>query len=269
MVARRTGDLVGAEEHMREVLTWFREAGYGPGTALALAELGFTVELRGDRDRARALHLEGLAAARALDDVRAVALALEGLAGAAAAGGEPERAARLLGAADAARASAGAPYRPPNDTTWTGHGRPVCRHWAARRPKRPSPAAPRTRTGPNRRPRAEGLRPVDPRRSATGSADGSRARGTSSAVSESRVTADACRCRSVPVGAGRSACGMHHLCGVGGEGAAALDGPTDPGQPAGGRRIHRIRPVFRPNCTPVDKRDKIAHSFYNSLSGHM
>ncbi|MFJ6479497.1 MULTISPECIES: tetratricopeptide repeat protein [unclassified Streptomyces] len=123
MVARRTGDLVGAEEHMREVLTWFREAGYGPGTALALAELGFTVELRGDRDRARALHLEGLAAARALDDVRAVALALEGLAGAAAAGGEPERAARLLGAADAARASAGAPLPPAErhdvDRTWS------------------------------------------------------------------------------------------------------------------------------------------------------
>ncbi|MCX5175081.1 tetratricopeptide repeat protein [Streptomyces virginiae] len=123
MVARRTGDLAGAEEHMRAVLAWFRDADYGPGTTLALAELGFTAELQGDPDRARALHREGLAAARALGDVRAVALALEGLAGTAAAAGEPERAARLLGAADAARASVGAPLPPAErhdvDRTWS------------------------------------------------------------------------------------------------------------------------------------------------------
>ncbi|MFE3938655.1 ATP-binding protein, partial [Streptomyces goshikiensis] len=112
MVARRTGDLAAAEEHMRAVLAWFRDSGYAPGTTLALAELGFTAELRGDADAARALHAEGLAAARALGDVRAVALALEGLAGAAAAGGEPGRAAGLLGAARTARASAGAPLPP-------------------------------------------------------------------------------------------------------------------------------------------------------------
>lgn len=108
---------------MRAVLTWFREVGPAPGTTLALAVLGFTAELRGDPDRARALHREGLAAARALGDVRALALALEGLAGAAAAGGEPERAARLLGAADAARASVGAPLPPAErhdvDRTWS------------------------------------------------------------------------------------------------------------------------------------------------------
>ncbi|WP_030723972.1 AfsR/SARP family transcriptional regulator [Streptomyces sp. NRRL S-237] len=123
MVARRIGDLAGAEEHMRAVLAWFRDADYGPGTTLALAELGFTAELRGEPDRARALHREGLAAARALGDVRAVALALEGLAGAAAVAGEPERAARLLGAADAARASVGAPLPPAErhdvDRTWS------------------------------------------------------------------------------------------------------------------------------------------------------
>ncbi|MFD6465166.1 ATP-binding protein [Streptomyces goshikiensis] len=126
MVARRTGDLAAAEEHMRAVLAWFRDSGYAPGTTLALAELGFTAELRGDADAARALHAEGLAAARALGDVRAVALALEGLAGAAAAGGEPGRAAGLLGAARTARASAGAPLPPAErhdvDRIWS-----VCR----------------------------------------------------------------------------------------------------------------------------------------------
>ncbi|MFJ4863561.1 tetratricopeptide repeat protein [Streptomyces sp. NPDC088748] len=123
MVARRTGDLAGAEEHMQAVLTWFRDAGYAPGTTLALAELGFTAELWGDADRARALQTEGLAAARALGDVRAVALALEGVAGAAAAGGDPERAATLLGAAHTARTSVGAPLPPAErhdvDRTWS------------------------------------------------------------------------------------------------------------------------------------------------------
>ncbi|GAA3078289.1 hypothetical protein [Streptomyces goshikiensis] len=34
---------------MRAVLAWFRDSGYAPGTTLALAELGFTAELRGAR----------------------------------------------------------------------------------------------------------------------------------------------------------------------------------------------------------------------------
>ncbi|MFD9886733.1 BTAD domain-containing putative transcriptional regulator [Streptomyces alboflavus] len=107
--ARREGDLAGAEEHMRDLLAWFRRADYGPGTTLALAELGFVAELRGDAAQAHALHAEGFDIAVGLGDARALALALEGLAGAAGAAGEHRTAATLLGAAAAARASVGAP----------------------------------------------------------------------------------------------------------------------------------------------------------------
>ncbi|WJV50339.1 AfsR/SARP family transcriptional regulator [Streptomyces flavofungini] len=107
--ARREGDLAGAEEHMRDLLDWFRRADYGPGITLALAELGFVAELRGDAARAHALHAEGFDVAVSLGDARALALALEGLAGAAGAAGEHRAAATLLGAAAAARTSVGAP----------------------------------------------------------------------------------------------------------------------------------------------------------------
>ncbi|MFD0416059.1 BTAD domain-containing putative transcriptional regulator [Streptomyces sp. NPDC127108] len=107
--ARREGDLAGAEEQMRDLLAWFRKADYGPGVTLALAELGFVAELRGDAARAHALHAEGFDVAVGLGDARALALALEGLAGAAGAAGEHLAAATLLGAAAAARASVGAP----------------------------------------------------------------------------------------------------------------------------------------------------------------
>ncbi|GLF94873.1 BTAD domain-containing putative transcriptional regulator [Streptomyces yaizuensis] len=107
--ARRSGGYAEAEGYLRELLWWFREVDYGPGTALVLAELGFVAELRGDPALAAARHREGLAVARGLGDVRAVALALEGLAAAGAAAGAYERCAVLLGAAGAARDSVGAP----------------------------------------------------------------------------------------------------------------------------------------------------------------
>jgi hypothetical protein len=107
MVARRTGRFDMAHEHLTALHEWYRTAGYEPGKAISLAELGFLSEQRGDVEAARRLHTEGLDAARRSGDTRAVALALEGLAGAHVLGGEPRHAARLLGAAAAARAGAG------------------------------------------------------------------------------------------------------------------------------------------------------------------
>nr|BFE84812.1 hypothetical protein GCM10020093_074130 [Planobispora longispora] len=125
LVARRSGDLAGAEAYLRESLAWNRrlEDGYGVpfyGVTLLLAELGFVAEQRGEAARARALHQEGLAAARTIGDPRAVALALEGLAGAAALEGSHEEAGRLLAEAAALRESAGAPFRPPSAATSSG-----------------------------------------------------------------------------------------------------------------------------------------------------
>ncbi|MYS83578.1 BTAD domain-containing putative transcriptional regulator [Embleya scabrispora] len=112
--ARRAGDLVAAERHLRNALEWNRRLhdDYGVpfyGVTLLLAELGFVAELRGDAVGAREWHEEGLAAARASGDPRAVALALEGLAGVEAISGRAVEAATLLGRADALRASIGAP----------------------------------------------------------------------------------------------------------------------------------------------------------------
>ncbi|WP_283136889.1 AfsR/SARP family transcriptional regulator [Rhizohabitans arisaemae] len=117
LVARRTGDLDTAERLFNESLEWNRRLADSRGVpfygvTLILAELGFTAELRGDAPRAKALHLEGLAAARAIGDPRSIALAEEGLAGVAALEGDPEEAARLLAAAQARRESVGAPLPP-------------------------------------------------------------------------------------------------------------------------------------------------------------
>ncbi|WP_068925574.1 BTAD domain-containing putative transcriptional regulator [Planobispora rosea] len=114
LVARRGGDLDTAERLFRRSLAWNRrlEADYGVpfyGVTLLLAELGFIAERRGDRATARALHLEGLAAAREIGDPRAIALAREGLAGVAAAEGAYEEAVALLDEAAALRESVGAP----------------------------------------------------------------------------------------------------------------------------------------------------------------
>ncbi|MFB4316630.1 BTAD domain-containing putative transcriptional regulator [Actinomadura sp. 21ATH] len=104
--ARRQGRFADAEAHLRKWLGWIRQVHGEPGLPLVLAELGFAAEQRGDRDAARALHREGLDAARRIGDPRAVALAYEGLAGAE---DDAVRAARLLGAAARLRASVGAP----------------------------------------------------------------------------------------------------------------------------------------------------------------
>ncbi|XVQ06514.1 BTAD domain-containing putative transcriptional regulator [Spirillospora sp. CA-255316] len=113
LVARRAGDLDAAERLFRESLDWNRrlEADHGVpfyGVTLILAELGFIAEQRGDAVQAKALHLDGLAAAHEIGDPRSIALAQEGLAGVAALEGEPEEALRLLGEARARRESVGA-----------------------------------------------------------------------------------------------------------------------------------------------------------------
>ncbi|MBG0564883.1 hypothetical protein [Actinoplanes aureus] len=111
---RRSGDLDGAERHLRDALAWHRRMADEHGTphygmTLVLAELGFLAEQRGDAVHARTWHLEGLTVATALGDPRAIALAREGLAGAAALAGSAEEAEALLTQAAALRESAGAP----------------------------------------------------------------------------------------------------------------------------------------------------------------
>ncbi|MDT0347054.1 hypothetical protein [Streptomyces litchfieldiae] len=117
LVARRTGEFDRAEAHFRAALAWDRRlhTDYGApfyGLTLLLAELGFLAEQRGDAESARALHCQGLAAAREMGDPRAIALAQEGLAGAAALAGDFREAAHLLETAGALRASLGTPLPP-------------------------------------------------------------------------------------------------------------------------------------------------------------
>jgi predicted ATPase/DNA-binding SARP family transcriptional activator len=110
LTARSEGKLDLAEAHLHSVLQQSRQIGSEPDVArtIALSELGFVAEQRGDPAAARSLHLESLTAARQLGDPQAVAQALTGLAGAHALSGRPDRAAQLLGAADTARHPAGA-----------------------------------------------------------------------------------------------------------------------------------------------------------------
>jgi tetratricopeptide (TPR) repeat protein len=115
--ARREGKLDLAEAHLRDVVRTSLRTGSEPDVArvVALSELGFIAEQRGQPATARACHLRSLASATKLGDREAVAQALTGLAGAQALGGQPDPAAQLLGAADTARRSAGASL-PPSDS---------------------------------------------------------------------------------------------------------------------------------------------------------
>ncbi len=113
--ARQSGDLVGAEAHMRSLLEGSGvdpdalatgQAGPAelpPHVVTVLAELGFVAELAGDPARALALHRAVFDAAVASGYRRDLARALEGGAAALAALGEHEAAARALGAAAAVR----------------------------------------------------------------------------------------------------------------------------------------------------------------------
>jgi len=110
--ARKAGQLGRAEAHLRNVLQASQRTGSEPDVArvVALSELGFIDEQRGEPVIARSYHLRSLAAATKLGDPQAVAQALTGLAGVQALGGQAGRAARLLGAAETARRSAGASF---------------------------------------------------------------------------------------------------------------------------------------------------------------
>lgn len=109
--ARRSGDHDAAEGHLERLRDRFAQASSPAGEHLRLAELGFLAEQRSRPDEALALHLRGLAVARALGEPRALALSLEGLAGALASRA-PVAAAALLGAAEAERLGADAPLPP-------------------------------------------------------------------------------------------------------------------------------------------------------------
>jgi tetratricopeptide (TPR) repeat protein len=76
---RREGDLDNADARLRQVLDWHREMGYAPdvGKAMALAELGFVAEQRGDPVAARRYRAEALAITRELGDPRGLALTIE------------------------------------------------------------------------------------------------------------------------------------------------------------------------------------------------
>jgi predicted ATPase len=79
-LARREGDLDGADAVLHAVLDWHRRMGHGPdvGKAMALTELGLVASRRGDLAAARRFHDEALAIARGLGDPLGIGLGLEG-----------------------------------------------------------------------------------------------------------------------------------------------------------------------------------------------
>ena len=104
--ARRTGDLDVAEKRLQSLVDAARRQDEPVlYLSVVLEELGFTLELRGELDAARALHAEAFRIAREYESRRGMCWALEGLA--ATLLDQPELAARLLGVAGAARAAEG------------------------------------------------------------------------------------------------------------------------------------------------------------------
>jgi predicted ATPase/DNA-binding SARP family transcriptional activator len=100
--ARRAGSLDEAEKRLQAMVDAAREQDEQVlYLSVVLEELGFTLELRGQYEAARALHAEAFQIARDYDSRRDMCWALEGLA--ATYIDQPELAARLLGAAAAAR----------------------------------------------------------------------------------------------------------------------------------------------------------------------
>ncbi|HEY0694237.1 MAG TPA: tetratricopeptide repeat protein, partial [Kribbella sp.] len=100
--ARRAGSLDEAEKRLQAMVDAAREQDEQVlYLSVVLEELGFTLELRGQYEAARALHAEAFQIARDYDSRRGMCWALEGLA--ATYIDQPELAARLLAAAAAAR----------------------------------------------------------------------------------------------------------------------------------------------------------------------
>jgi tetratricopeptide (TPR) repeat protein len=77
-LARREGDLDGADAVLQAVLDWHRRMGHGSDVAKAmvLTELGLVAEERGDLVAARRFHDEALAIARGLGDPLGIGLGL-------------------------------------------------------------------------------------------------------------------------------------------------------------------------------------------------
>jgi hypothetical protein len=128
--------------------------------AVALTNLGLVAQARKQFGAARGYHLRSLELAETAGELRSVAESLAEIAQVDAAEGSPERAVTLFGAAAALRAGIGAPVPGPErdrlQAAWT---RPGSR-WAARRSRRPGPAA---RPWKPRRPSRWPGRPTRPR----------------------------------------------------------------------------------------------------------
>jgi predicted ATPase/DNA-binding SARP family transcriptional activator len=79
-LARREGDLDGADAVLHAVLDWHGRMGHGPDVAKAmvLTELGLVASQRGDLAAARGFQDEALAIARGLGDPLGIGLGLEG-----------------------------------------------------------------------------------------------------------------------------------------------------------------------------------------------
>jgi predicted ATPase/transcriptional regulator with XRE-family HTH domain len=106
------GDLEQARSMLEQVVLWFRAQDAKWELADALHRLGWVARVHGEAARAVALHQEGLALSRELDDRRGIAVGLEWLGMAEAAMGRAEVATRLLGAGAALRQSLSFPSFP-------------------------------------------------------------------------------------------------------------------------------------------------------------
>ncbi|GAA1577037.1 BTAD domain-containing putative transcriptional regulator [Kribbella sancticallisti] len=102
---RRTGDLASAQKRLQAMVDSARQQDdVVLHLSIALEELGYALELQGDLEGARELHVEAFEVSREYESQRGMCWALEGLAASA---GDKVVAARLLGAAATVRAAEG------------------------------------------------------------------------------------------------------------------------------------------------------------------
>jgi tetratricopeptide (TPR) repeat protein len=111
-VAREQGDREAARSLYQQSLAAFRGLGDQWGMAGVLADLGNLVRDSGDYTSAHGLYAESLEIFQELGHKRGLARLLECFAGSAAVQSQPERALRLAGAASALRQALGAPLPP-------------------------------------------------------------------------------------------------------------------------------------------------------------
>ncbi len=130
VVARATGNLEAAEQHIEDALSRFKVAQFKVGTMMALGDLGDLARDRGDWTQALSLYKNALVAGRTDQARRTVIEIVESVGIVAAHSGQFERSAMLLGAAEGLRERIGLRYRQPRnlpalehaiETTRTGH----------------------------------------------------------------------------------------------------------------------------------------------------